>query len=317
VTALSRSHHALDRVVGVLSILAVLVGAAGAGWASESVLAAPTVSRAPDLVEDFLPGRVVPLAHGHAHNDYLHPRPLADALEHGYASVEVDVIQIGDRLLVGHDLLDAALRNESLTDLYLGPLKGWVTENEGKVFADPKQGFTLIVDVKSAPASTYRVLDKVLASYGSMLTRFTRGSVRRGAVTVVVSGHRAEGLMAAQDVRYAAYDGRTSDLDTSPALAVAEMPMVSDSWPRLFRWRGKGEMPPDQRERLARLVKKAHQQGRRLRLYDTPATSYEVREAVWRAEMAAHVDLLNIDDLAAGQRFLLGYRHPSTPYVRG
>lgn len=309
-------QHRRDALVGVLSVLGVLCGAVGVGWASETALAAPQTSRAPDLVHEFLPGKVVPLAHGHAHNDYLHEMPLADALEHGYTSVEVDVMLIGDQLLVGHDILDAALRNETLTELYLGPLKGWIIENEGKVFADPKQGFTLVVDVKSAPDSTYRVLDQVLAQYGTMLTRFTRDSVRHGPVTVVVSGYRAEGAMAAQDLRYAAYDGRTADLDTSPTVPVAEMPMVSDSWPRLFDWKGVGEMPADERQKLTALVAKAHKQGRRVRLYDTPATSYDARQAVWKAEMAAHVDLLNIDALEAGRQFLLSYKKPSTPYVR-
>jgi hypothetical protein len=293
------------------------MGATGAAWASESsLLAAPTTSRAPNVAAEFLPGKVVPLAHGHAHNDYLHDMPLAEALEQGYTSVEVDVMLIGDQLLVGHDLLDAALRNETLTDLYLGPLKGWIIENEGKVFADPAQGFTLLVDVKSPAGSTYQVLDQVLAKYDSMLTRFTRNSVQHGPVTVVVSGYRAEAMMAAQALRYAAYDGRASDLDTSPTVPVAEMPMVSDSWERLFDWKGVGAMPADERLTLNQIVAKAHKQGRRLRLYDTPATSFETREAVWKAEMAAHVDLLNIDSLTDGKEFLLSYSKPSTPYVR-
>lgn len=316
VTALSRTHHRLDALIGVLAILATVIGAAGAAWASENVLApAATISRAPDLVHEFLPGKVTPLAHGHAHNDYLHAVPLAEALEHGFTSVEVDVVLFGDQLLVGHDILDAVLRYETLTDLYLGPLKGWIIENEGKVFADPKQGFTLVIDVKSAPGATYKVLDEVLARYQSMLTRFTRESVQHGPVTVVVSGYRAEGMMAAQSLRYAAYDGRTSDLDSSPGLPVAEMPMVSDSWEGLFGWNGVGTMPADQKTKLDTLVAKAHQQGRRLRLYDTPATSSETRLAVWKAEMAAHVDLLNIDDLPDGKAFLLSYKKPSKPYV--
>ena len=33
----------------------------------------------------------VPLARAHAHNDYEHPRPLRDALDHGFTSVEADV----------------------------------------------------------------------------------------------------------------------------------------------------------------------------------------------------------------------------------
>ncbi|HEY3789313.1 MAG TPA: hypothetical protein VGL71_10685, partial [Urbifossiella sp.] len=32
-----------------------------------------------------------PLRHAHAHNDYEHKRPLLDALEQGFCSVEADI----------------------------------------------------------------------------------------------------------------------------------------------------------------------------------------------------------------------------------
>lgn len=44
-----------------------------------------------------------PLWRAHAHNDYEHPRPLLDALDHRFGSVEADVFLVGDQLLVGHD----------------------------------------------------------------------------------------------------------------------------------------------------------------------------------------------------------------------
>ena len=45
---------------------------------------------------------VEPLAQAHAHNDYLHARPLFDALDHGFASVEADIFLVDGKLLVGH-----------------------------------------------------------------------------------------------------------------------------------------------------------------------------------------------------------------------
>lgn len=48
------------------------------------------------------PGRPVPTHAGHAHNDYWHERPLLDALERGFCSVEADVFLRGGDLLVGH-----------------------------------------------------------------------------------------------------------------------------------------------------------------------------------------------------------------------
>ena len=48
----------------------------------------------------------VPLVRAHAHNDYVHGRPLLDALDHGFCSIEVDVFEQDGTLLVAHNLRD-------------------------------------------------------------------------------------------------------------------------------------------------------------------------------------------------------------------
>src|SRR4051812_48114397 len=76
---------------------------------------------------------VIPLIHAHAHNDYEHPRPLLDALDCGFCSVEADVFLVGDKLFVGHSWYE--LRPErTLVSLYLDPLKKRIAENGGRVF---------------------------------------------------------------------------------------------------------------------------------------------------------------------------------------
>src|SRR3974390_1561429 len=45
----------------------------------------------------------VPLIHVHAHNDYEHTRPLLDALDHGFCSVEADIYLVDGQLPVAHD----------------------------------------------------------------------------------------------------------------------------------------------------------------------------------------------------------------------
>ena len=67
------------------------------------------------------PPEASPLSRAHAHNDYEHPRPLLDALDHGFTSVEADVWLVGDELLVGHDLADL-VPGRTLEKLYLDPL---------------------------------------------------------------------------------------------------------------------------------------------------------------------------------------------------
>ena len=55
------------------------------------------------FVSRSLAEELTPLMQAHAHNDYHHKRPLLEALDHGFCSVEVDIFLVGGSLLVGHD----------------------------------------------------------------------------------------------------------------------------------------------------------------------------------------------------------------------
>ena len=48
----------------------------------------------------------------HAHNDYEHARPLLDALDAGFRSVEADVYYAGGKLAVSHDGNASDLRDQ-------------------------------------------------------------------------------------------------------------------------------------------------------------------------------------------------------------
>ncbi|MCX8157016.1 MAG: phosphatidylinositol-specific phospholipase C/glycerophosphodiester phosphodiesterase family protein [Verrucomicrobiae bacterium] len=236
-----------------------------------------------------------PLPQAHAHNDYEHERPLLDALAHGFCSVEADIWLVDGQLLVAHNRRDVK-PERTLQKLYLDPLRERVRENGGRVYPQGPT-VTLMIDVKSEAEATYAELRKVLEGYTNMLTRFTPTSTVPGAVMVVLSGNRAARMVAAEAQRYVALDGRLGDLEgnASPHL----MPLISDNWTLHFRWRGAGEMPPEERQKLQRLVRQAHDQGRRIRFWATPE-----RPEVWRELRAAGVDLLNTDKLAELRDFL-------------
>ena len=259
-----------------------------AGWFA--VMALGTVAaQAP------APASPPPIARAHAHNDYEHPRPLLDALDQGFRSVEADVWLVDGRLLVAHDR--EALRSDRTLDaLYLEPLRARVSATAGRV-DQPGGEFLLWIDVKSEAEPTYAVLRDVLARYASMLTTFRADRRTPGAVTVIVSGNRARDLMAREPLRYAAVDGRLPDLDTDASLFL--VPVVSDNWQNSFTWRGVGAMADDEREKLSAIVRRAHEQGRTIRFWAIPDTPEG-----WQVCLDAGVDFINTDDLAGLRAFL-------------
>ncbi|MQA79404.1 MAG: hypothetical protein GEV10_13155 [Streptosporangiales bacterium] len=242
-----------------------------------------------------------PLRQAHAHNDYEHPRPLHDALDHGFTSVEADIWLVDGRLLVAHDLADVD-PSRTLRSLYLDPLDEVAKKNGGSVYPGDRGPFQLLVDVKSEAEVTYAALDKELKRYPKLVTHWRHGREKTRAVTAVVSGNRAFDLMARQKVRYAGYDGRLSDLASDAPASL--MPLVSDNWTTHFAWNGDGPIPADQREKLRTIVDTAHAKGYRLRFWETPDTAGPARTAVWTELRDAGVDHLNTDDLAGLQDFL-------------
>ncbi len=240
----------------------------------------------------------VPLPRAHSHNDYEHRRPLLDALEHGFCSVEADIHLVDGELFVAHDR-DKVEPTRTLESLYLAPLRRRVRKNGGRVYRNGP-GFTLLIDVKSDAQPTYATLGKVLKKYAGILTVFSPGRIQTQAVTVIISGNRARETMAAQAVRYCAMDGRLSDMDSDAPVHL--IPLISDSWGKVFQWRGRGAMPEAERRKLKGIVEKAHRRGCRVRFWGTPDTP-----AVWRETMAAGVDLVNTDDLPGLQQFLLSF----------
>ena len=236
-----------------------------------------------------------PLEHAHAHNDYLHERPLLDALDHGFTSVEADVYLVDGQLLVAHTRAELN-SDRTLKRLYLDPLRQKAREGDGSVWPGGPT-LTLLVDVKADGKASYQALANLLADYDDIISVVRDGRLETKAVTVVVSGDRAQETIAADEPRYAGIDGRLSDLDSKTPSHL--LPLISDNWGLHFRWRGEGQFPEMERAKLLDIVRRAHDGGRRVRFWATPE-----KTAVWRELRAADVDLINTDDLAGLERFL-------------
>jgi hypothetical protein len=273
-------------------------------WSGIRLLAAVLCLCSASVVEGFPSGESggvpsgdpVILPRAHAHNDYLHARPLLDALAFGFCSVEADIWLVDGELLVAHDR-GAVDPVKTLDRLYLRPLWDRFQANGGRIHppgpgAPPPEAavFTLLIDIKSDGAQTFRALDRALAAYDPMLTHFTDDATAAGAVMVIISGNRANDVILASSPRRTGIDGRLPDLDGP--LNRNQVPLVSDNWRLHFGWMGRGPMPASEASALDALVATAHERGMRIRFWNIPQT-----EAVWSRLYDAGVDLLNADDL--------------------
>ncbi|HZZ41992.1 MAG TPA: hypothetical protein VFE58_03580 [Tepidisphaeraceae bacterium] len=251
-----------------------------------------------------------PILHAHAHNDYRHKRPLFDALDHGFTSVEADIHIIKNQILVAHDRHEAETEVDSpartLQTLYLDPLLKRAQANNGRIYPDVPSIY-LLIDMKASPADVaYKFLTQTLKQYEPMLTTWDSVGRHTRAVTVIISGNHTHSIVAAagDPIRYAASDGTLPDLN-HPELSPELVPWISSDWKKTFTWNGKGSIPDDQRTLLRQIVEKTHQQHRLLRFWDAPDN-----ENTWKELRADGVDLINTDNLAGVQAFLLSSPNP-------
>lgn len=235
------------------------------------------------------------LTRGHAHNDYLHERPLLEALERGFASIEADIFLREGQLLIGHT--QAELRPErTLEGMYLEPLAEWIKKHNGSVHTT-EQPLILLIDIKTDAASTWESLHTLLLKYREILSETVDGKFQPRAVTVIISGKRAIQEILATRPQLAGVDGGLSDLESS--LRAEEMPLLSDAWSKHFQWRGSGPMPAEEAKKLRDIVTRAHATGRMVRFWATPETV-----PLWRELRSAKVDLIGTDQLERLEGFL-------------
>ena len=165
----------------------------------------------------------------HAHNDYLHSRPLLDALDQGFDSVEADVFLVKNELLVGHFFWETK-PERTLESLYLVPLSK--LHKEGKL-----KNIWLMVDIKTNEAEPSAILlDQQLRRYPGLFSKV--GEKDNAPVKVLLSGNMPREWVCSGKSNLLRLDGREADLGKAEQAGI--FPWVSEPWSKHFSWKGKG-----------------------------------------------------------------------------
>lgn len=236
-------------------------------------------------------------AQAHAHNDYAHERPLFDALDQGFTSVEADVFLIDGELYVYHNFPQNLDSSRTLRRLYLEPLYERFQTMGGRIYPDYEAPFFLMIDIKRNGEAVYAVLKEQLAAFLPMLTQYEGTEVEAGAVLVFLSGNRPKKQLMAEQRRIMALDGRPADL--GKGIHPSYMPVISDHYGRHLSWNGQGPIPEKDWKTMTELTQRTHAEGKKLRFWASPE-----KTAVWEKLYQAGVDLINTDQLEALKLFL-------------
>lgn len=248
------------------------------------------------LVGNFCRAQVIPLSHGHAHNDYVHARPLFEALENGFTSIEIDVYLYKGELKVSH-LAVGLDKKPTIQQLYLDTIKKVIEGNGGTVYKTDHTPVILMIDFKTGSTETYLKLKEVLKNYQSIITVYKGDSVvRQRAVNILISGHSPIAELMKEDTSMATVDGDVFAMSNSVYDKV--ITRYSSGWEKYFSWKGKGEIPFEQKQQLGFLVEKAHAKHKDIRFYHIPD-----KPKVWKMLLDAGVDWINTDKLKEYRKY--------------
>lgn len=234
------------------------------------------------------------LPYAHSHNDYQHERPLLDALDARFYSVEADIWLRSGQVAVSHDSYSS---KGLLKELYLDPLQARVDAQGGSVHGDGVQ-FVLWLDLKDGSYGLRAELEKLLAQY-PMFSVFTDDAESTGPVVAVLTGNDASKKVFVDEsgTRRALRD--SNNYSPSDPAADNRWRYYALDWPKYIAWDGVAEIPSEERKRLGCLVGDIHQKGKKVRFWAAPFT------VEFNAEMiAAGVDFIGTDNPGALAQFL-------------
>jgi alkaline phosphatase len=211
---------------------------------------------------------------GHSHNDYQQNIPFLQAYYAGMGSIEADVFLKNGRLLVAHEEKETdTLR--TLDQLYLKPIAELYLKNNGKIYPVEDKRLQLVIDIKARYDLVIPVLLKEIKAYRQIFDQH----LNKNAVRIVISGDMPPPEKFTDYPDYIFFDGRPAvNYSTRQLQHIA---MISDNLGSYASWNGKGTPTPQDREKLALIVKKAHDQHKPFRFWgtkDSPNTWLELEK---------------------------------------
>jgi len=249
------------------------------------------------LCGTFVHAQEKPRPYTHAHNDYKHKHPLQDAMSFGFVSIEADVFLDKGKFTVAH--ISPFLKKAELEKTYLQPLAEIIKKKPATPWIyDSPQSLILLVDIKSDAEKTYKALKPLFEKYASILSHYENGQTVTGPVTIILSGNKPYASLKSELSRFAFIDENLLSMETSPQ-DKNECPLASAKYAGVLKWKGKGKIPEEEKQKLTALTKAAHEQGKKVRLWASPDN-----EAVWTELLSCGVDLISTDKLKKLSDFL-------------
>lgn len=221
-------------------------------------------------------------ANAHSHNDYEQTVPFYAAYNAGFGGIEADIFLIHGNLIVAHDMAEVQ-KNRSLEEYYLKPLQDFVEKNNGYAYADSTKQLQVLIDVKTGGVNTLDAFIAVLKKYPLLIDNKT--------IVWAISGNRPADSLWASYPPFIQFDGLLFK-DNYSAEALQKIVMMSDDFKSYSSWRGEGELPAADLQKIRAAIARCHTLNKKVRFWDAP----DIPNA-WKQFMQLGVDYINTDHI--------------------
>ncbi len=222
----------------------------------------------------------------HAHNDYEKPVPLKTALDNRADYIEADVWLVDGKLMVAHERKDINPAR-TLDSMYLNPIVRLFAQHKGRISTDRMYSPALVIDLKDKFDEVWPVLQALLSKHIDTFNPLANAT----GIQIIVSGNRPRVEAMLDYPMFVKFDGRSTEIyDDETSKRVA---LVSDSFLNYSRWDGNGDLSDADREKLKRIIRRAHDQKKMIRFWAAPDNPN-----AWKQLRKLGVDVLNTDKVA-------------------
>lgn len=122
------------------------------------------------------------------------------------------------------------------------------------------------------------------------MCRVENGSYKKGAILIFLSGKSPRKTILERGEGFLFIDGVIPDIGKGYDSHM--MPVISHNYAAICKWRGKGEMPQEELEKMREIIRNAHREGKLFRWWGAPGT-----KEFKRLFIKEGIDLIGVDNL--------------------
>jgi alkaline phosphatase len=238
------------------------------------------------------------VANAHSHNDYQQKKPFTTAFSAEFGSMETDIFLFHDSLYVGHEQADIQ-RHRSLKSLYLDSLDYYLEKRNGQPYPETGRHLQLLIELKTGAEPTLKRLVLELEKYPRI--------IHSKNISIVITGNRPSLDTWNQYPYYICFDGDASK--QYPAALLPRLGMMSGDLEEFIEWNGLDQIREDQKQILRFVINYAHQQGKKIRFWDSP----DFPQA-WSQLIGLGIDWINTDHINQLKEYLEAKDNPGKLY---